>query len=156
MNLETQKNVPSNHLKRYTFLALFSIITLSFGVIFYIFYMFQSNKLNETKAQYYQKIKNSFEKNVDLHLKEHYTTTAEAFLTDAMIKAVAQKDRKKLIALTLDKYKQLKAEDKYLEIMHFHQSDGISLLRLHDLTSYGDNIAEKRTILATLHKQHIK
>ncbi len=155
MNLETQKNVPSNHLKRYTFLALFSIMALSFGVIFYIFYMFQSNRLNETKAQYYQKIKNSFEKNVDLHLKEHYTTTAEAFLTDAMIKAVAQKDRKKLIALTLDKYKQLKAEDKYLEIMHFHQSDGISLLRLHDLTSYGDNIAEKRTILATLHKQHI-
>ncbi|MDD5051315.1 MAG: ATP-binding protein [Sulfuricurvum sp.] len=153
--MKVKIDMHSNHLKRNTFLALFSIITLSFGTIFYIFYMFQSNRLEETKAQYYQKIKSSFEKNVELHLKEHYTATAEAFLTDEIIKAVAQKDRKKLITLTQNKYNQLKAEDEYLEIMHFHQSDGISLLRLHDLTRYGDNIAEKRAIISTVHKQHV-
>jgi len=142
------------HLKRNTFLLLFAIITLSFGVFLYIFYQFQFERLQNTKDQYYAKIQNSFNKNVDLHLKEHYTAVALNFLNDEIIKAVAQKDRQTLIKLTLEKYTQLKTGDKYVEVMHFHQNDGISLLRLHNLSKYGDNVSKQSQLVADLHSFH--
>lgn len=37
--------------------------------------------------------------------------------------------------------------DPYIKKLHFHQTDGKSFLRLHDLEKFGDNIAQKLPLL---------
>jgi PAS domain S-box-containing protein len=142
-----------HHLKTKVLLSLFSVITLTFALFFYMFYQYQSERLNETKTQYYAKIKNSFEKNVEIHLKEHYTQVALSFLTKEVIDAVGEHERDKVADLTLKKYLKLKKEDQYLSILHFHLNDGTTLLRLHNLENYGDAIAKERLIVATAHQK---
>jgi PAS domain S-box-containing protein/diguanylate cyclase (GGDEF)-like protein len=133
--------------------SLFLLISVTFGIFFYIFYRYQYDRLEDTKTQYYTKIQNSFKKNTELHLKNHYTAIAYSFITPELLEAVARKDRLKVASLTTQHYAQLKAKDPYLNVAHFHQSDGITLLRLHNPKSYGDNIAKERKIVATAHRE---
>ncbi|MDD2358422.1 MAG: ATP-binding protein [Thiovulaceae bacterium] len=139
--------------KKNTLLLLFVIITASFMAIFYIFHIFEHEMLDDTKTQHYEKIKSSFQKNVDLHLKEHYISIANTFLNEDVLKAVAQRDRKQLKALTQDKFNQLKKEDKYFKIMDFYQYDDTPLLSLNDPTYFGSNVPKKNAILSFAHRQ---
>ncbi len=136
-------------------ISQFILIALTFGAFFYLFYQYQLDRLDEVKTQYYTKIQNSFAKNTEIHLKNYYTAIAHSFITPELLEAMAHKDREKVTNLTAYKYKQLKAQDPYLSILHFHQSDGITLLRLHNPTSYGDNIAQKRAIVLSAHRQKV-
>jgi PAS domain S-box-containing protein/diguanylate cyclase (GGDEF)-like protein len=134
-------------------LSLFLLITVTFGTFFTIFYHYQLDRLEDTKTQYFAKIQNSFQKNTELHLKNYYTAIAHSFITPEVLEAVARKDRLKVASLTSKHYTQLKADDPYLSVAHFHQNDGITLLRLHNPQSYGDDIAKERKIVTTVHRQ---
>jgi diguanylate cyclase (GGDEF)-like protein/PAS domain S-box-containing protein len=139
--------------KRGVLLSLFALITLTFGAFFALFYQYQYDHLHEVKTQYYAKIQNSFHKNTEIHLKQHYTAVAKSFVTPEIIQAIEGKERETLLALTGQRYKELVTKDPYVTVGHFHLSDGTTLLRLHNPQSYGDPIAAKRLIVATAHHQ---
>ncbi|MDD3506449.1 MAG: diguanylate cyclase, partial [Sulfurimonas sp.] len=75
------------------------------------------------------------------------------FVDDAILEAVFSKDRELLIALSEQKYETLIATDEYIKQVHFHQNDGVTLLRLHQRDKFGDNIALLRAMPRTIHKE---
>lgn len=69
------------------------------------------------------------------------------------IEAFKARDRQKLYDTLIGHWNVWKEENPYLEIMHFHLPDGNSFLRMHKPEVYGDNIAQKRPMVAAMHKQ---
>jgi diguanylate cyclase (GGDEF)-like protein/PAS domain S-box-containing protein len=141
-------------IKNKTLLFIFTIILTSFGMFFYVFYQYQTDTIAKVTETEFLKIKNSFEKNTDKYLKEHYIKVANKFITKEMIEAIAKEDRLKLLALSKDSYNQLKLDDPYLEQFHFHKKDGKTLLRLHKIEFFDDDIATLRPMPREVHKTH--
>jgi len=103
---------------------------------------------------YYKKIKNSFVKNQEFHLKNRYLDENKKFLTSQMIEALKHNKREKLQELALPLFQSLKKNDEYIELMQFHLKDGSSFLRLHNLKHFGDLIAKKRKMVQNIHQKH--
>jgi len=142
------------HLKIKTLTLLFLVFSLFFGVFFYTFYQFQKDRLEQIEAMYYKKIKNSFVKNQEFHLKNRYLDENKKFLTSQMIEALKHNKREKLQELALPLFQSLKKNDEYIELMQFHLKDGSSFLRLHNLKHFGDLIAKKRKMVQNIHQKH--
>jgi diguanylate cyclase (GGDEF)-like protein/PAS domain S-box-containing protein len=140
-------------IKNKSLAALFFILSLCFGVFFYLFSSYHTIKLEEFKKINFEKTKNSYLKNIEIHLKKYYLKTINEFVDDAILEAVFLKDRELLLALTKQKYETLITTDSYIKQVHFHQSDGITLLRLHQSDKFDDNIALLRDMPRTIHKE---
>ena len=94
---------------KYKFLGLIIFLFLSsFIAFFYIFYDFQKQKVNILKDEQILKIDNSFNKNIEKHLKNYYFDIAKKIFDskdDYEIKlAIKENDRKKLEEITAEKY----------------------------------------------------
>jgi len=86
-------------------------------------------------------------------MRNFYIARAYANMNSLNIKELIKtKNRAKLYKLILPRYKNLQTENKYLCIMHFHNSDGTTLLRMHNNELFGDNIAESRNMLRDVHE----
>ena len=109
--------------------------------------------MEEFKKINYEKTKNSYLKNIEIHLKQHYQKAVKEFIDEDMIKALYLRDRELLLRLSEKKYEALLAGDTYVKQVHFHQNDGITLLRLHKKEQFGDNIALHRGMLESIHKE---
>jgi diguanylate cyclase len=82
-----------------------------------------------------------------------YSSRAEANLrSPGIIKAFREKDHDKLYELIRSRWEVMQRENPWLVVMQFHNADGTSLLRLHQPTVYGDNIATHRTMVAYAHQ----
>ncbi len=145
-NLNDFKN-----LKIKILLVISVIFGILFGVFFYTFYQSKKDELEQIKENHYKRVKNSFTKNQELHLKNRYFEESKKFLTLQMIEAMKEKKRKKLQELALPLFQSLQKNDQYLQIIQFHLKDGTSFLRLHNLEHFGDLIAEKRKMLQDIH-----
>ncbi|DAB30629.1 MAG TPA: diguanylate cyclase [Sulfurimonas sp. UBA12504] len=140
-------------IKNKSLTALFLILSLCFGVFFYLFSSYHTMKLEEFKRMNFEKTKNSYLKNIEIHLKKYYLKIAHEFVDDTILKAVFLKDRDLLLDLTKQKHETLKTVDDYVKQVHFHQSNGVTLLRLHQTDKFGDNIALIRDMPRTIHKE---
>ena len=69
------------------------------------------------------------------------------------ITAFIARDRKALYQSALPAFNQLRAENSYFEILHFHLPDGTTLLRMHDPDHYGDNLLDSRPMIRAMHQQ---
>ena len=143
----------TNYLKAKAIISIFTIVLLSMGMIFYVFYGFQQDRLDNIKSQNYDKITNSFILNTQKHLQEHYLELATQFITEEMIQAVHQNNRQELINLTYKNYMELVQQDPYITMAHFHSADGKSLLRLHNINKFGDNISDSRSMIQKIHTE---
>ena len=86
-------------------------------------------------------------------IKNEYTSIGREILTNKdVITAFANKDRRKLLSLTLPIYKKLKEENKDLYVMHFHTVDTHSYLRVHKPKKFGDNLSLLRPIIVKTNK----
>ncbi|QOG12733.1 diguanylate cyclase [Arcobacter sp. FWKO B] len=131
---------------------IFIVIIFILNIIFfgYIFYKNLQNELLEIKEINFNKIKTSFEKNIQVHYVDFYTKKTQDILTNDMINAIQNKDKDVLLKLALPIFDMLKKE-KLLNQMHFHLEDGTSLLRVHNPSSYGDDIASLRPLIKRVH-----
>lgn len=144
-----------DQLKKKTFFLIFFIVALSFGVFFLIFYKFQNDRLSGIKEQSYTKVYSSFHKNLQLHFKEFYINKLQTFLTEDMIEAIDKKDKDKLYSLVYEPYFNMQKEDRDFKIMHFHNNDGTSLLRMHEKDDFGDEISLSRDMSYDIHKDQV-
>jgi PAS domain S-box-containing protein len=147
--LQKQKNLH----KKIT-LAIIAIVGASLYFFYLLFENFQELRLSEIKEEYYDKITHSFELNLQKHLKEHYANELNDFIDETVLDAVLHKDRKALLSLTQQRYKELVRKDPFVLVGHFHLADGTTLLRLHSIEFYGDAIAKKRLLLQKIHQEH--
>ncbi|MCW8954418.1 MAG: EAL domain-containing protein, partial [Sulfurimonas sp.] len=81
-------------------------------------------------------------------IKNEYTSIGHEISTNKdIVAAFANKDRKKLLNLTLPIYKELKKENEYLYVMHFHTVDTHSYLRVHKPEKFGDDLSLLRPLI---------
>jgi signal transduction histidine kinase len=99
-----------------------------------------------------EKIQDSFEKNIQKHLKQHYTQKIKRYVTTSIAQALAEGDRDLLQRLTQEQFFKDTSQDSYLKALHFHKSDGTSFLRLHEPSHYGDAIAKQRPNVTAVHQ----
>ena len=134
---------------------LFVIITLLVFSLVLIgtIYINQKNKLYNLEQQYYNTIKNSYEKVLEKH-KSFYEFRLKANIDSKGVKeAFYKRDREELLSLVEGRWNVLKNENDYLKLMHFHLPNGESFLRIHKQDEFGDNIAKKRAMAAAMHKE---
>ncbi|WNL23031.1 PAS domain S-box protein [Arcobacter cryaerophilus gv. pseudocryaerophilus] len=137
---------------KYKFLGLIIFLFLSsFIAFFYIFYDFQKQKVNILKDEQILKIDNSFNKNIEKHLKSYYLDIARKIFDsedDYEIKlAIKENDRKKLEKITAEKYDILVKKDEYITQMNFFSKDKINILRLQKLDLSGEEERDNRPLL---------
>ena len=130
--------------------VMFSLVLFSFILIVTI-YINQKNELEEVEYEYYQNIKNSYEKILERH-KSFYKYRLKNTINIKGVKELFYKnDREKLYELIKPQFNTLKEENKFLKIMHFHLPNGRSFLRVHKPDKYGDNIAKRRAMVRAMH-----
>ena len=84
---------------------------------------------------------------------QKYTNYGNNLLSSPeIIEAFSKKDRKKLYDLMLPIYEDLKKQNKYLYIMHFHTIDTHSFLRVHKPKKFGDDLSDIRPIIVKTNK----
>ncbi|MCT7606652.1 response regulator [Aliarcobacter butzleri] len=137
---------------KYKFLGLIIFLFLfSFIAFFYIFYDFQKQKVNILKDEQILKVDNSFNKNIEKHLKNYYLDIARKIFDsedDYEIKlAIKENDRKKLEEIIAEKYDILVKKDKYITQMNFFSKDKINILRLQKLDLSGEKLRDNRPLL---------
>ena len=141
-----------NYSLKYKFLGLIIFLFLSsFIAFFYIVYDFQKQKLKILKDEQILKIDNSFNKNIEKHLKNYYFDIAKKIFDsedDYEIKlSIKENDRKKLEEIIAEKYDILVKKDEYITQMNFFSKDKINILRLQKLDLSGEEVRENRPLL---------
>ncbi|MBK6547496.1 MAG: hypothetical protein IPG15_03145 [Arcobacter sp.] len=141
-----------NYSLKYKFLGLIIFLFLSsFIAFFYIVYDFQKQKLKILKDEQILKIDNSFNKNIEKHLKSYYLDIAKKIFDsedDYEIKlAIKENDRKKLEEIIVEKYDILVKKDEYITQMNFFSKDKINILRLQKLDLSGEEERDNRPLL---------
>ena len=141
-----------NYSLKYKFLGLIIFLFLfSFIAFFYIFYDFQKQKLKILKDEQILKIDNSFNKNIEKHLKNYYFDIAKKIFDsedDYEIKlTIKENDRKKLEEIIAEKYDILVKKDEYITQMNFFSKDKINILRLQKLDLSGEKLRDNRPLL---------
>ena len=146
-----------NQKKRTTLLiwASVTIVIITLTVIITAYYV--NNKLNDEKQQMAQAYENVF-----FTYNEAIQDTVQFFAARAnanlslpgVLESIRSKDHDTLYDLILPQWKVLQEENPYLIVMQFHNLDGSSLLRMHDVQRYGDPIAAKRPMVHHIHQSH--
>lgn len=72
--------------------------------------------------------------------------------TPGFKEAFVKRDRLAVIALWQERWNILKNQD--INILQLHEANGLSFIRMHEQTHYGDMIATKRPMIAHIHKTH--
>lgn len=82
------------------------------------------------------------------NLDAFYTTQLNAILSESeMLRAIALKDRKKLLWQLQPVFALLKQSNPHLTVFHIHDSDNRSLVRFHKPDVYGDKVYDIRNML---------
>ena len=140
------------NIKKKIYLFTFFVLLITFISTLFIMYMQQQERLEDIKNQNFNKTRESFDKNIQVHLKKHYLNLADSLLSEEVKYAIYKKDRIELEELIKDKYSSLKVSDEYIRQIHFHLPDGLTLYRAHKPQSYNDDIASLRPMARKIHE----
>ena len=141
-------------IKNQTMVLIMGLIVLISTLFLVVQYTFQqkviANLINEERSkltQFYNlSLKNLYDK---------YLLIGNNLLTNEMIcDAIISQDREQLYKLTEPIFKQLRNDNPYLNIMHFHTGKTASLLRLHRPETYGDDLSGIRHLINAVNVDH--
>lgn len=131
-----------------TILLLFAVVLL--GSI----YWEQKKELKKNQEAYAYILKSTYDKIIAKRNQIDYTDAMININSRNIKKSIMNQDRATLYDLTVERWKALKEGNKHLSIMHFHQSDGSALLRMHAPNKYGDNVSTFRPMIASISANH--
>ena len=135
------------------------IILLSAGYGIHL-YQLKSEQIDQVIEASESRLHQQFHHNLSMMVDQRYAFEIKSLLLiPGVMKAINHQDRTRLLELTQPSWELLQQENPYIQRLHFHNADGISLLRLHLPEVYGDNIGAKRPalqkVLTTRQEQHI-
>ena len=123
------------------------IILLSTGYGIHL-YQLKSEQIDQAIKSSESRLHLQFQHNLSMMIDQRYRFEIKALLLNpGIMKAIKNQDRETLLKQTRPAWELLRQENPYIQRLHFHNADGISLLRLHLPEVYGDNIAAKRPAL---------
>lgn len=157
--MKKKKKDPNDNLsvKNQTLVFVTVTLIIFFAILSLMIYMDQKEKLQKAQKAYHENMKNSYEKIINKY-QHFYEFRIRAILDIEGVKeAFGAKDREKLFELVNPQFQELKNENPFVEIMHFHLYDGTTLLRVHKKDVFGDNISKIRAMAAAMHrdKKHL-
>ena len=139
-------------IKNKTMLLITSALVVFSIVLFSVIYINQKEKQIKIEEEHFSKLQLSYKKILNKH-NEFYTNRIKANINSLGVKvALATKDRDELYDLTKGRWDSLVKENKYLKVMHFHNPDGTSFLRMHQPQKFGDDIAHFRPMVTKIHE----
>ncbi len=152
--MDKSRNIKdASDIKKQGFWAIFIVLVISFLGTVSVSYVIQEKRLEDINKVYFEKIQNSYEKNLNLNIKEYYSKRVQKFLTDEVVKAVYLKDREQVARLVQKDFEHLKVEDIYVKQLHFHLANGVTLYRAHKPNHFDDDIASVRPMAKTVHEK---
>lgn len=123
------------------------IILLSAGYGTHL-YQLKSEQIDQVIEASESRLHQQFHHNLSMMVDQRYRFEIKALLLNPeVMKAIKNQDRETLLKQTQPAWDLLQQENPYIQRLHFHNADGVSLLRLHLPEVYGDNIAAKRPAL---------
>ncbi len=134
------------------FIVSFIIFMVSFVVTGYtIIYEKKQSQLRIAEA--HKSVTTTYNESMN-EFVNFFQARAYEFITDKEIfRAIIAKNHDELYQLTQEKWRVLQQENSHLIVLQFHNSDGTSLLRVHQPTLYGDEIAKRREMLLEMHSK---
>jgi len=111
----------------------------------------QREQLFLYRAQYMKNMLNS-----DIKIwGEHYKTLLTDLASDKEIVTLfSEQKREELYNLIYSTYMDLQAEEPTLKILHFHNADSTSFLRMHNKDKFGDDLSTIRPLIESVHSSH--
>jgi len=86
---------------------------------------------------------------------EYYRQLLTDLATDKEINSLfAHQEREKLYDLMYSIYVDLQEAEPALQILHFHNADSTSFLRIHNKDKFGDNLSKIRPLIESVHTTH--
>jgi len=136
-----------NQTRRNTLILTSVVLTAAWIVV----YLFLNYQLNNSIDKQFQRVaasaKNLFEVNLEHDKIELELRLDELVASKGLAKAVSDKDHKKISAIVLPLYMELKLVQNSVNILTFRSSDGKTLFRAHKPEYYGDMVNEKRKLI---------
>lgn len=130
----------------------FFIASISLFIVFFILYEAQEGRRTTYLHQLDTDIQKRVESSIQSTIKK-YSLTLNRVLSDVeTIKLFENKDRLKLYLKVEDDWNFIVQENPHVKVMHFHNADGTSFLRMHKSDKYGDKIALDRPMIREIHQ----
>lgn len=134
---------------------IIALIVLAVSSVFTFFHISNESRYAQERAQRSSgNVRMAFDSMVR-DTEHFYIFRAYANIrSEGVLEAIKKHDTETLYRLTLPRYKTLCEENPSLSIMQFHAADGTSILRMHLKEHFGDNIAARRPMIRSVHKNH--
>jgi len=125
------------------------ILSIIYVSVFFAFEYFNSKSAIEREKQTVrEQVIQVFESETE-KLVSFYSTRVKCHLAaPEAVKAMENRDHDAIYLSAKPKFDILNNKNPYVTHMHFYAPDGTSLMRVHNRAVYGDNIAEKRPMVA--------
>jgi len=147
------RNVNKNYVVL-TIVTIFAIMFLSFILIYYMAkerdIEFVKENTQKSVIHLYNEV--SFQM-LAKQLQFNSKTILNSYKKNEKIQAIKNRNREKIKELFGSYYKNLKEQIKGFEIMHFYDQNGISILRMHNLKKYGDDLKKFRHCVRSIVKK---
>lgn len=130
------------------------------AIVFFIFLvgriyydtMHKQMMIDDQTQKYYQSLDAVFENSEELLIK-NYTLLAKHFMNSKIIaQYIKNNERESLQNLLEQDYEEFKIIDPNLFVMHFFDQNNKTILRMHKPSSFGDDLTQKRPIVAYANK----
>ena len=134
---------------------IIALIVLAVSSVFTFFHISNESRYAQERAQRSSgNVRMAFDSMVR-DTEHFYIFRAYANIrSEGVLEGIKKHDTETLYRLTLPRYKTLCEENPSLSIMQFHAADGTSILRMHLKEHFGDNIAARRPMIRSVHKNH--
>ena len=133
--------------------VILSLITILF---IYIGNLLQKNILETIVKEEKKVALKIYQQTFEDFIDRYELIASSLLLNDEVINSFENKDRDKLLDLTLPTYKKLQNENPYFELMHFHTTTTRSFLRLHKPHKYGDDLSSIRHMINQVNEHKTK
>lgn len=136
------------------FIVIPLITLLSAGYSYYL-YTLKSHQIDQIIETGEQQLHQQYTHFIKMMSNQRYHYDLRKLLIQpALGNSVAQQDREALEKIVTPFWQLLRSENPYVTRMHFHRSDGSSLLRVHLPDKFDDDIAAVRPMLQKIHTDH--
>ncbi len=138
---------------RFKILKSLFFIFVIFGIFTVAIIFISQGKGYENKLGAFHK---TFHKTIDHVFEDNarcYTNLIKRFFINDKIKElIVANNREELYEILKPKFDLLKAENKYIELLHIVKSNGESFLRVHEKLVFGDNLIDIRPMVKRINK----
>ena len=137
--------------KNKTLIFIVLIFLINLIIFAYIFYTNLQKELKEIKDFNFNKIKSSYEKNLQMQYKDFFVNKTNELLNDELLELIEKKDTQLLYKKILPTFNALKNE-KLLERFYIHLNDETTLLKIQNSKTYDTNILRIKDSSKLIHK----